>query len=82
MFTYWRHFLRRSPQSASSSARRSMIRVAFGWIGARRPPARGAQSAPEGAVRVERAVELDLGVDPQVADPAAGAVQRRRGRRP
>ena len=42
LLTYCRHFLRRSPQSASSSAARSMIRVAFGWIGSagRQPAAR------------------------------------------
>ncbi len=45
LLTYWRHFLRRSPQSAASSARRSMIRVAFGWIGAagRQPATRSAR---------------------------------------
>ena len=33
LLTYWRHFLRRSPHSASSSAARSMMRVDEGWIG-------------------------------------------------
>ena len=47
-----------------------MIRVAFGWIGGagRKPAARSAR--PERAVGVLRAAVLDLGVDPEVRDPA------------
>ena len=57
-----------------------MIRVAFGWIGgAGRQPAR-AQGPPERAVGVERAVGLDLRVDPQVRDPAGGVRQVAPGR--
>ena len=43
-----------------------MIRVAFGWIGGagRHPAARSA--CRSGAIRVERPVELDLGIDPEV----------------
>ena len=69
LFTYWRHFLRRSPQSASSSGARSMTRVALGWIGGagRQPASRSARrKAPSGS---SGPFGLDLRVDPQVADP-------------
>src|SRR5215208_6564401 len=52
LFTYCRHFLRRSFHRASSSARRSMILVAFGWIGGagRKPATRSERRrAPSGA---------------------------------
>ena len=52
-----------------------MIRVAFGWIGRRGSPAGVAKRAPERPVGVERTIGLDLGIDPQVADPAGGGRQ-------
>ena len=70
LLTYWRHFLRRSPHSAASSARRSTWRVRGGWIGVRGPPAASPQRVAELAVDVGRAVQLDLGLDADVRDPA------------
>ena len=63
-------------------ARRSMIRVAFGWIGGagRQPASRRARA--QRPVGVERTVGLDLGIDPQVADPAGLGRQVARGRPP
>ncbi len=49
MLTYWRHFLRSSPHSASSSAVRSITRVATGWTagaGCQPAPRRAAPTAP------------------------------------
>ena len=70
LFTYWRHFLRRSPHSVASSAARSMARVETGWIaGAGRQPA-ARERARDRAALVRPRVALDLGVDPEMAHPA------------
>ena len=79
-FTYWRHLPRSAPHRAASSGARSITRVTLGWTsGAGRQPSalKRLSRAPVGVVR---AVDLDLGVDPQVRDPLhlAGAPTRTR----
>ena len=55
-----------------------MTRVALGWIGGAGSPAGRRRACAQRAVGVERPVGLDLGVDPQVADPPGLGRQSRR----
>ena len=55
-----------------------MTRVTLGWTsGAGRQPSRSS-ARPGRAVGVERAIELDLGVDPDMGDAAAADPSRSR----
>ena len=73
LLTYWRHFLRRSDQSASSSAARSTIRVRRGCMSwARRQPLAGERA-------LDRLGVLDLGVHADDGGSGQPAARLRRG---